>query len=77
MYTVIVKNVTLSADETLIDRARMRAAMEKRTLNAAFREWLQRYAGADAGQNDYASLMKQLSHVRTTRRYSRDERNSR
>jgi len=69
--------VTLSADDNLIERARLRAANEKRTLNAAFREWLQRYAGADTGQAEFSELMRQLSHVKTARRFSRDELNER
>ena len=77
VYTGFVKNVTLSAEDSLIERARLRAANEKKTLNAAFREWLQRYAGADTGQAEFSELMRQLSHVRTTRRFSRDELNQR
>jgi hypothetical protein len=77
VYTDFVKNVTLSAEEHLIERARLRAANEKRTLNAAFREWLQRYAGADTGPAEFTELMRQLGHVKTTRRFSRDELNAR
>jgi hypothetical protein len=43
-----VRKITLRADEDLIERARLRAALKKNTLNAAFREWLQRYAGREA-----------------------------
>ncbi len=49
MHTIAVKNITLSAEEDLIERARLRAAKQKTTLNAAFRDWLRRYAGADMG----------------------------
>ena len=77
MYTRTVKNITLSAEEDLIQRARVRAAKEKRTLNAAFRDWLQRYAGAQTGPEEYAQLMKRLGHVRSGRKFSRDEMNER
>jgi len=77
VYTDHVKNITLSAEEDLIERARLRAAKEKRTLNAAFRDWLQRYAGAETGREEYAQLMKRLGHVRSGRRFSRDEMNER
>lgn len=77
VYTVIVKNITLSAEEDLIERARLRAAKEKKTLNAAFRDWLQRYAGAETGPEEYTQLMKRLSHVRSGRSFSRDEMNER
>ncbi len=77
MYTEIVRNITLSAEENLIERARLRAAREKKTLNAAFREWLARYAGAETGGQEYRGLMKQLSHVRSGRRFTREELNQR
>jgi hypothetical protein len=34
------KNVTLSAEESLIERARDKARKQRTTLNALFREWL-------------------------------------
>jgi len=77
VYTKIVRNITLSANEDLIDRARLRAAREKRTLNSAFREWLERYAGHAAGSTEYEQLMKRLRYVRSSRRYSRNEMNER
>jgi hypothetical protein len=77
VYTRTVKNITLSAEEDLIERARLRATNEKRTLNAAFRDWLQRYAGAETGAEEYAQLMKRLGHVRSGRKFSRDEMNAR
>jgi hypothetical protein len=77
VYTDQVKNVTLSAEEDLIERARLRAAKEKTTLNAAFRDWLQRYAGAETSREEYAQLMKRLSRVRSGRSFSRDEMNER
>ena len=35
-----MKNLTLRADEDLIEKARAIARAQRRTLNAAFREWL-------------------------------------
>ena len=77
VHTGVVRNITLSADGKLIERARLRAAKEQRTLNAAFREWLQRYAGPETGRKEFESLMKRLSHVRSRGRFSRDEMNQR
>lgn len=37
---VAMKNITLSADEHLIEWARQKAASENTTLNAEFRQWL-------------------------------------
>ena len=36
-----MKNITLSADQDLIEAARRRASAERPTLNAQFRLWLQ------------------------------------
>jgi hypothetical protein len=77
VYTGIVRNITLSADEDLIDRARMRAAREKTTLNAAFRDWLERYAGTATTVREYRALMKRLRHVQAGRHFSREEFNER
>ena len=72
-----MRNVTFSADEELIDKARQRARAEKRTLNAVFREWLQRYTGNSTAAAEYQQLMRRLSHVRVDRKFTRDEMNSR
>ncbi len=40
-----MKNITLSADENLIEAARHRAADEQTTLNEQFRRWLADYVG--------------------------------
>lgn len=77
MYTGIVKNITFSADAELIERARMRARQQKKTLNIAFREWLERYAVTGSPQEDYRQLMQRLGHVRAGRKFSREEMNSR
>jgi hypothetical protein len=59
-----MKNVTLSADGDLIEQARMVARARQTTLNAAFREWLQQYAGQRGSAQEVDSLMKRLRHVR-------------
>jgi hypothetical protein len=43
----------------------------------AFREWLERYAGGARTGDGYRQLMRRLDHVRTGRKFSRDEMNSR
>jgi len=72
-----VKNITFSADPELIERARLRARQQKKTLNVSFREWLERYAGTGNPQDDYRRLMQRLDHVRAERKFGRDEMNSR
>jgi hypothetical protein len=77
VYTVPVKNITLSADEHLIERARLQAKSQHKTLNSAFREWLERFAGQSGDVQQFDALMKKLKHVEAGRRFSRDELNER
>jgi len=73
----MTKNITFSADPNLIEKARQRAALEKRTLNTAFREWLARYVGRASPVHDYQQLMDDLSYASAGRLFSRDELNER
>ena len=41
-----MKNITLSADDKLIEAARSRARSEQTTLNEQFRRWLAEYVSA-------------------------------
>jgi hypothetical protein len=72
-----MKNVTLSADDDLIERARQVARAQKTTLNDAFREWLAQFAAGAGDGHAFDALMKDLSHVNSGRRFSRDEMNER
>lgn len=74
-----MKNITLSADEHLIEAARARARAERTTLNEQFRHWLSEYAQrqkkADAAMAVIDELRKRL---RTGgRRFTREEMNER
>lgn len=73
----MLKNVTLSAEDRLIAQARQRAQRERKTLNAAFREWLASYVGKGAGAGRYRNLNSKLKHVSAGRKFSRDELNER
>jgi hypothetical protein len=72
-----LKNITLSADADLIEKARERARKQKKALNVLFREWLERYACDATDPEDYQKLMKDLRHVRAGRKFTRDEVNAR
>jgi hypothetical protein len=72
-----MRNITLSADENLIERARLIAKAQRKTLNAAFREWLEQFTYESGNAQEFDSLMKRLGHVRTGRRFTRDEMNER
>ena len=53
-----MKNITLSAEEQLIDRARKKANHNGTTLNVEFRRWLEHYTGAEAAHHRYEELME-------------------
>ena len=72
-----MKNITLSADEHLIEQARLLAQAQHKTLNALFREWLEQFAAQSGGVQEYDALMKRLKHVDAGRHFSRDEMNER
>lgn len=71
-----MKNISLSADEGLIKQARVVARARNTTLNAAFREWLERYA-AQAAAPAVDALMTRLRRVRSAGPYTRDQMNER
>ena len=72
-----MKNITFSADEKLIEKARERARQEQTTLNQRFREWLEGYSGARKPKKDeILKLLDELSTV-TGGPFTRDEMNER
>ena len=73
-----MKNITLSADEHLIERARQTARAQHTTLNAAFREWLEQYTAQSGEVEEYDRLIQRLrSHVVSGRKFTREEMNER
>jgi hypothetical protein len=72
-----MKNITLSADEHLIEQARLVARSRHKTLNAAFREWLQEFTAQSGSAPEFDALMQRLEHVKPGRRFTRDEMNER
>jgi hypothetical protein len=72
-----MKNITLSADEALIEQARLVARSQHKTLNTAFREWLELFAAQAGNVQEFDSLMKRLKYVKSGGPYSRDEMNER
>ncbi|WP_089727972.1 hypothetical protein [Candidatus Thiosymbion oneisti] len=73
----MLKNITLSADEKLIRKARKKAKQEYTTLNSQFRQWLENYTSVDTSSNDYQNLMEHLSYAKPIKHYSRGEMNER
>ena len=73
-----MKNVTLTADEALIEAARERARSEQTTLNEQFRLWLADYAQAQDRLQRYERVMGRLrGQLVVGRKLSRDDMNER
>ncbi len=74
-----MKNITLSADENLIEAARRRATAERTTLNAKFRLWLADYVGREQQADKAMRVMRELQGKLSTggRKFTRDEMNER
>lgn len=73
-----MKNVTLTAEESLIEAARRRARAEHTTLNEAFRCWLSEYAQAEQRMLRVDEVMAELrGRLEVGRSIGRDERNTR
>jgi len=74
-----MKNITLSADDKLIEAARARARAEKTTLNEQFRRWLADYVQQEQTTESAIALIEELrGQVRTGgRKFTRNEMNER
>jgi hypothetical protein len=74
-----MKNITLSADERLIEAARERAREEHTTLNEQFRCWLEDYAGRSYRAKRMMGAIRELQKEISTggRKFTRDEMNER
>jgi FMN phosphatase YigB (HAD superfamily) len=74
----MTKNITFSADETLIEAAREAARAQGSTLNEQFRLWLEQYARQRQAQK-FEELMAQVKGKYSSggRKFTRDEMNER
>jgi hypothetical protein len=79
VYTGIVKNITLTADERLIEAARRKALASNRTLNEEFRHWLAAYTTSEDRSSEARVVMEQIASYAGTggRKFSRNEMNER
>jgi hypothetical protein len=75
----LMKNITLSADDKLIEAARERARAEQTTLNEQFRRWLADYVQQEQQTESAIALIQELrEQVRTGgHKFTRDEMNER
>jgi FMN phosphatase YigB (HAD superfamily) len=74
----MIKNITFSADETLIEEARQAARAENTTLNEQFRVWLEQYARRRRVQK-FEEFMTTIKGKYSSggHQYTRDEMNER
>ncbi len=74
-----MKNITLSADENLIETARQRAAAEHTTLNEQFRIWLEDYSRRKQRADEAMAVVERIRTYTHTggRKFTRDEMNER
>ena len=73
-----LKNITLSADEHLIESARERARAEHTTLNEQFRRWLADYAQTRVRMQRYDDVVGSLrGQLKLGRKLTRDQMNER
>jgi len=62
-----MKNITLSADERLIEKARQEAARRGTSLNQMIRDYLEELTGVRIADSEFDRL-RQLSHLARGRR---------
>jgi hypothetical protein len=73
-----MKNITLSADEHLINAARRRATAEHSTLNEQFRLWLSQYARQQEQLRHYDQTIEELrGKLRVGSKLTREQMNER
>ena len=77
VYTDLVKNITLSADERVLEQARRVARLRSTTLNQMFRAWLDEVTAEPARSERYRDLMRRLGKVRSGGAFTREEMNAR
>lgn len=78
-YSVVMKNITLSAEEAKIEQARKIALERKTSLNQMFREWLDTLDSQEKPGKSFLKLIKEMegSYEVGDRKFTRDEMNER
>ncbi|MFT4176677.1 MAG: hypothetical protein QM627_08460 [Luteolibacter sp.] len=72
-----MKNITLSADESLIAQAREEARARHTTLNSLFRDWLAELTAQAERSKRVDELLNRLSYANSGGKFSREEMNER
>ena len=76
-YFRVMKNITLSADENLIEMARAEARKRKTSLNALFREWLEELAKREESRKRADEVIRRMSDFDSGGSFTREEMNER
>ena len=76
-YFRVMKNITLSADEGLIESAREVARKRKSTINALFREWLADLVQQQERELKLRDLDLRLGYANAGGKFTREEMNER
>ena len=76
-YFRAMKNITLSADEHLIEMARAEARIRKTSLNSLFREWLEDLTKRDEARKRADEVIRRMSAFDSGGRFTREEMNER
>lgn len=72
-----MKNITLSADERLIEQAREQARARQTTLNQLFRDWLRDLANQEQRTQAIDALFDRMKSVDSGGAFDREEMNAR
>lgn len=71
------KNITLSAEQELIQKARLKAQKDHSTLNEQFRHWLKKYVSIGSSQKSYKSVIEKYTYTNAGKSFNREELNER
>ncbi|WP_061248018.1 hypothetical protein [Leptospira alstonii] len=72
-----MKNITFRADDLLLEKARLRAASERKSLTDVFNEFLKNYSNSVKDVSDYENLLQKLNYVKVGRKFTSEEMNER
>jgi hypothetical protein len=74
---IMRRNITLSVDEKLIDKAKKKAFTNNTSINELFRQWLMNYAIETDLSEKLEDFLSNTKYASSGRRFSRDELNER
>ena len=72
-----MKSITFRADERAIEKARLKASKQKRSLNDIFNDWLRTYSESESKDFDLDTYLKKFEYVKINRKVPREEANER